>query len=220
MKEVFTTGQIARICKVASRTVTKWFDSGKLKGYRIPGSQDRRIPREDLLLFLKDHGMPTKAVEDLGSYNVLLVGVSQVFLSSTPPPGKMKFQVAGTPFEAGLMLTDPFPDGVVVDLSVGESSALAIAKTLQEMRGFEFTIAVALTGEDDQDGGRFVAAGYNEVFQHPCDPELVCHRLLSLIQRRGEDGFRRGQKKVLLPSSRGGTTTYHRRTETASGSPN
>ena len=41
MKKVFTTGQVAKICKVAPRTVSKWFDSGRLRGYRIPGSQDR-----------------------------------------------------------------------------------------------------------------------------------------------------------------------------------
>ena len=58
MKKVFTTGQVAKICKVAPRTVSKWFDSGRLRGYRIPGSQDRRIPREHLLRFLKEHGMP------------------------------------------------------------------------------------------------------------------------------------------------------------------
>ena len=56
--KVFTTGQVAKICKVAPRTVSKWFDSGRLKGYRIPGSQDRRIPREYLIKFLKEHGMP------------------------------------------------------------------------------------------------------------------------------------------------------------------
>jgi len=58
MDTVFTIGQVAKICKVASRTVSKWFDSGRLRGYRIPGSQDRRIPREHLIRFLKEHGMP------------------------------------------------------------------------------------------------------------------------------------------------------------------
>ena len=58
MKTIFTTGQVAKICKVAPRTVSKWFDSGRLRGYRIPGSQDRRIPREHLIRFLKEHGMP------------------------------------------------------------------------------------------------------------------------------------------------------------------
>lgn len=49
--QVFTTGEVASICKVASRTVSKWFDSGRLKGYRIPGSQERCIPREYLKNF-------------------------------------------------------------------------------------------------------------------------------------------------------------------------
>lgn len=56
--KIYTSGQVAKICKVAPRTVTKWFDSGRLKGYRIPGSQDRRIPREYLIKFIKEHGMP------------------------------------------------------------------------------------------------------------------------------------------------------------------
>jgi len=38
--KVFTTGQVAKICKVAPRTVSKWFDSGRFEGLsnsRFPG---------------------------------------------------------------------------------------------------------------------------------------------------------------------------------------
>src|SRR5256712_12415513 len=75
MKKVFTTGQVAKICKVAPRTVSKWFDSGRLRGYRIPGSQDRRIPRENLVRFLKEHGMPLAELEDETTSKLLLVGL-------------------------------------------------------------------------------------------------------------------------------------------------
>ena len=70
--KVFTTGQVAKICKVAPRTVSKWFDSGRLKGYRIPGSQDRRIPREQLIRFLKEHGMPLGELEEEEWHKVML----------------------------------------------------------------------------------------------------------------------------------------------------
>lgn len=56
-RNIYTTGQIATMCKVAPRLVTKWFDSGRLRGYRIPGTQDRRVPREYLLSFLQEYGM-------------------------------------------------------------------------------------------------------------------------------------------------------------------
>src|SRR5688500_1648862 len=42
VKDVLTTGKVAKICNVAPRTVSKWFDVGVLDGYRIPGSKDRR----------------------------------------------------------------------------------------------------------------------------------------------------------------------------------
>lgn len=55
---VYTSGQIARICRVAPRTVSKWFDSGLLHGYRIPGGQDRRVMRYTLVEFMKAHSLP------------------------------------------------------------------------------------------------------------------------------------------------------------------
>ena len=80
--KVFTTGQVAKICKVAPRTVSKWFDSGRLKGYRIPGSQDRRIPREFLIKFLKEHGMPLGDLEDEAMAKVLVVAQDQVLIDN------------------------------------------------------------------------------------------------------------------------------------------
>ena len=80
MKKVFTTGQVAKICKVAPRTVSKWFDSGRLRGYRIPGSQDRRIPREHLIRFLKEHGMPLGELEEEGWHKILIIGAEQLFI--------------------------------------------------------------------------------------------------------------------------------------------
>ena len=61
-KDVLTTGDVAKICHVAPRTVSKWFDNGQLKGYRIPGSKDRRIPVSELIRFMKMHNMPTSAL--------------------------------------------------------------------------------------------------------------------------------------------------------------
>ena len=58
MKTIYTTAQVAKICKVSPRTVSMWFDSGRLRGYRIPDLQDRRIPREHLIRFMKEYGMP------------------------------------------------------------------------------------------------------------------------------------------------------------------
>jgi excisionase family DNA binding protein len=50
---VFTTGEAAKICKVSQQTIIRCFDSGQLKGFRVPGSRFRRIPRDVLYKFMK-----------------------------------------------------------------------------------------------------------------------------------------------------------------------
>ncbi len=57
-----SVGECARICDVAPRTVCVWFDSGELVGYRLPGSLDRRVPRENLIRFMNKSGMPTRGL--------------------------------------------------------------------------------------------------------------------------------------------------------------
>ena len=65
-KDVLTTGEVAKLCNVAPRTASKWFDSGQLRGYRIPGSKDRRIPLEHLIRFMKAHGIPLNGFLHVG----------------------------------------------------------------------------------------------------------------------------------------------------------
>lgn len=55
-KEVFTTGQIARLLGVAPRTVTKWCDTGILVSHRLPMSGHRRVWKQNLVLFANKQG--------------------------------------------------------------------------------------------------------------------------------------------------------------------
>ena len=76
MKTVFTTGEAAKICKVSQQTIIRCFDSGQLKGFRVPGSRFRRIPRDALHRFMKDNNIPTDALES-GRRRILIVDDEQ-----------------------------------------------------------------------------------------------------------------------------------------------
>src|SRR5437660_846024 len=141
MKKVFTTGQVAKICKVAPRTVSKWFDSGRLRGYRIPGSQDRRIPRDQLIKFLKEHGMPLGELEEEGLHKVLIIGAEKLFIDRlkelTAEARHFKHEIANSGFEAGIMAESFHPDTIVIDLAMGRSEALQIAGNLRRNSAYE-----------------------------------------------------------------------------------
>src|SRR4051794_39733458 len=63
-KMVFTTGEAAEVCQVSQQTIIRCFDAGRLRGFRVPGSKFRRIPREELVRFMKDNAIP---LDRLGS---------------------------------------------------------------------------------------------------------------------------------------------------------
>lgn len=187
--KVFTTGQVAKICKVAPRTVSKWFDSGRLRGYRIPGSQDRRIPREYLIKFLKEHGMPLGELEDEAMAKVLVVGQDQVLLEnlkrSLPIDKSFKVSTAASGFEAGIQAESFHPDCIVVDFSIGRVEALQICQNLRRNPHYGEVILIALL-PDDGNPISFDRSTINETFKKPFDVALLAERLKTLIGTRKE----------------------------------
>src|SRR4030088_2953998 len=107
MKNVFTTGEAAKICKVSQQTIIRCFDNGQLKGFRVPGSRFRRIPREALYKFMKDNGIPTDALES-GKRKVLLVDddteLVELMTKVLEEAGRFEVRVANTGFDAGMMV--------------------------------------------------------------------------------------------------------------------
>ncbi len=187
--KVFTTGQVAKICKVAPRTVSKWFDSGRLKGYRIPGSQDRRIPREYLIKFIKEHGMPLGDLEDEAMAKVLIVAQDQVLIENLkrelPTEKSFKVAVAASGFEAGIQAESFHPDCIIVDFSIGKVEALQICQNLRKNADFAETILIALL-PDDGSPLSFDRSAINETFKKPFDAKLLAERLRTLIGARKE----------------------------------
>ena len=153
VRSVFTTGQVAKIAKVAPRTVSKWFDSGRLKGYRIPGSQDRRIPRDKLIAFFKENGMPqAEELEEQSKVNILTVGLEPALkdVIKVGDDSKLAFTHAGGLFEAALMVKASNPPKVVIldQYSLSSDTVRDGIASIRKDELFDDTVVVVVTGED------------------------------------------------------------------------
>jgi excisionase family DNA binding protein len=191
MKKVFTTGQVAKICKVAPRTVSKWFDSGRLRGYRIPGSQDRRIPREQLIKFLKEHGMPLGELEEEGLHKILIIGAEKLFIDRLrellPESDDYKYELANSGFEAGIQAESFHPDTIIIDLAMGRSEALQIAANLRRNPSYEQTTILALANEDEAAPETLNSHGFTDAFKKPFDVALLSERIGTLVEERRDN---------------------------------
>jgi excisionase family DNA binding protein len=149
-KDVLTTGEVAKLCNVAPRTVSKWFDSGQLGGYRIPGSRDRRIPLSELLRFMKAHGIPTEGI-DSGRTRVLIVDPDDEICATLErvlgERTNYEIKSATSGFEAGLLCERFRPHVVLADLHLSDNEGRELPSMLRDVDGLEMTRVIAMSGK-------------------------------------------------------------------------
>lgn len=207
-RKIYTTGMIAKICKVAPRTVSKWFDSGQLRGYRIPGGQggDRRVTRDSLLEFLKAHGMPVEEVVGGDLRHVLLVAVPDDFhrelaLRLNPDSG-FKLEAVPDLFTAGMVFQDGHFRVVVFWRTVGRDSVAAAVPSVHGRNGGYRSQVIYLADEDVsvEYAHRTFVHGGGIVMQAPYDRDLVVAAIADATETsegmaswRSENGSRRGK---------------------------
>ncbi len=134
-KTVYTTGEVAKICNVAPRTVSKWFDAGRLRGYRIPGSKDRRIPADQLIRFLRAHGMPLGDLET-GRKRILVIDADTSLtaaLQRTLTGQGYEVGLATTALEAGAAAHELHPHVVVVDVTLSDLPPEALVRFFRSL---------------------------------------------------------------------------------------
>jgi CheY-like chemotaxis protein len=149
-KNVLTTGDVARICNVAPRTVSKWFDSGQLKGYRIPGSKDRRIPVNELIRFMKVHNMPLSALP-VGKIRVLIADSDSEGASALAEMLRRKadyeVQIVGTTFQTGLLAQKFAPHVLLINLLCRDINAAEITQTIRDNEDLQTIRLVAIANQ-------------------------------------------------------------------------
>ena len=154
MKDVLTTGEVAKICNVAPRTVSKWFDSGSLHGYRIPGSKDRRIPLNQLIRFMKHHGMPLNGLMT-GCTRILIVDdehdIVEVLEKILEDEAKYEVEVARGGFAAGVTAEAP-----------------EVAKQVKKNADLQLTKVIAMSGKlTEPEAQGLLSTGFDGFLRKP-----------------------------------------------------
>jgi excisionase family DNA binding protein len=149
-KDVLTTGEVAKICNVASRTVSKWFDSGQLRGYRIPGSKDRRIPVSSLVKFMKNHGIPMDGLMS-GNTRVLIVDdegeVVETLRKILSEQTNYEVRTARTAFAAGIECERFRPHIMLLDIHLTDGDGRSVVETIGQFDDLQVTKVIATSSK-------------------------------------------------------------------------
>lgn len=171
VKDVLTTGEVAKICNVAPRTVSKWFDSGALRGYRIPGSKDRRIPVNQLIRFMKQHGMPLNGLMT-GCTRILIVDdeqdIVEVLEKILEDEAKYEVEVAKGGFAAGVIAEKYRPHVILLDMHLSDIDGKEVCKAVKANPDLQLTKVIALSGKlMDEEAKGLMNQGFDGFLKKP-----------------------------------------------------
>jgi len=180
-KNVLTTGDVAKICNVAPRTVSKWFDNGQLKGYRIPGSKDRRIPVSELVRFMKMHNMPTAALP-VGKIRVLIADSNDKTASALTDvlqnEGDYEIQTVQSNFGTGAVVQKFAPHVLLVSLLAENIDAMSICKYIRTNEDLRTIKIIALVNQlSDSESEALLQKGFDGYVPYSADGTEVIKRI-------------------------------------------
>jgi len=185
MKTVFTTGEAAEVCKVSQQTIIRCFDSGRLKGFRVPGSRFRRIPRDALIAFMKDNNIPPDAL-DSGKQKVLVVDddpeIVELFVDVLERDGRFEVKTAGTGYDAGVLTQEFVPDLIILDYMLPDINGNVVCRTVRQnpqLAGMKIIIVSGVVNQDEIDD--LLRAGADEFVKKPFNIEKLLGRVTELL---------------------------------------
>ena len=190
MKELFTTGEAAEICRVSQQTIIRCFDSGRLKGFRVPGSRFRRIPRDSLLKFMKENGIPIDGLES-GKKKVLIVDddaeIVDLLEEVLSRDGRFDVKTATSGYEAGIQTQRFRPDLILLDYMLPDVNGNVVCHTIRRNPEFENIKIIVVSGVIKQDEiDQLLKSGAQDFIKKPFDVNDLVNRVcasLEMMQR-------------------------------------
>lgn len=186
MKTVFTTGEAAEICKVSQQTIIRCFDSGRLKGFRVPGSRFRRIPRESLIVFMKENGIPIDLLES-GKKKILVVDddpeIVELFVDVLERDGRFEVRTAVSGYDAGMATQEFNPDLIILDYMLPDINGNIVCQSIRQNPAFEHVKVIIVSGVVNQDEiNDLLRAGADEFVKKPFNIEKLIARVGELLE--------------------------------------
>ena len=180
-KDVLTTGDVAKICHVAPRTVSKWFDNGQLKGYRIPGSKDRRIPVSELIRFMKMHNMPTSALP-VGKIRVLVADSNDKTASALADilrsEADYEVKTVRSNFGTGAIVHKFAPHVLLVSLLSEDIDAMSICECIHTHEDLRTIKIIALVNNlSESECEALLQKGFDGYVSYSADAKEVIKRI-------------------------------------------
>ncbi len=186
MKDLFTTGEAAEICRVSQQTIIRCFDAGRLDGFRVPGSRFRRIPRRNLIKFMKDNNIPMDSIES-GKRKVLVVDddaeIVELIVEVLERDGRFEVKTASSGYEAGMRTQRFRQELILLDYMLPDVNGNVVCQTIRKNPEFENIKIIIVSGVVKEDEiAQLLKSGAEDFIRKPFNITELTDKITSVLQ--------------------------------------
>lgn len=170
-KQVLTTGEAAELCNVSQQTIIRCFDNGRLTGFRVPGSRFRRIPRAELIRFMKANEIPVELLD--GDLTRILVvdddpSIVRIIGEMLEREDRFEVRTASTGYDAGMMTREFRPNIILLDYMLPDVNGNVVCQRIKADPDLADTRVVIISGVVRQEEiDELMAAGADAFIPKP-----------------------------------------------------
>ncbi|MFA4874399.1 MAG: response regulator [bacterium] len=188
-KDVLTTFEAARICRVSYNTIKNWIKRGLLSAYRTAGGH-LRIQSDDLRVFCREHGIPMDEQAEPTRRKVLVVDDEDAIRAALHDalakyPDKLDIYEASDGFEAGSLMESVRPDIVILDLVMPGMDGFKVCQSIKRSPALSHVKIMVLTGfPSERNIERVSELGADICLSKPIDQKALFDSVSSLLKPR------------------------------------
>ncbi len=188
MKDLFTTGEAAEVCRVSQQTIIRCFDAGRLEGFRVPGSRFRRIPRQSLVKFMKENKIPLDTIES-GKRKVLVVDddaeIVELIVDVLGRDGRFDTETASSGYEAGIATERFRPELILLDYMLPDVNGNIVCQAIRGNPDFENIKIIIVSGVVKRDEiAQLIKSGAEDFIRKPFDVTELTGKITAVLQMK------------------------------------
>jgi len=170
-KDVFSTTEVSKICRVSRMTVNRWLKDGNLKGYKPTSRSHWKVTKRELMKFMMSNNIPMDLLK-IGKVKILVVDdeidITSLISKTLEKERNFEIDIANSGFKAGTKLAEFKPDIVILDIVLEDMDGREFFEYIKKHPELDGTKVIGISGKIDfSEEQSLLDLGFNAFIRKP-----------------------------------------------------
>ena len=185
-KDIFSTTEVANICRVSRMTVNRWLKEGDLIGFKSTPKSNWRIAKKELIEFMQSNHIPMNLLKT-DKVKILIVDddacITSFISEVLKEERNLEIDTANSGFKVGVKLTEFKPDLVILDIVLGDMDGREFFQHIKENPEINRIKVIGISGKiDTSEEQSLLDQGFSAFIRKPFEMKTLKETIYKVLE--------------------------------------